>query len=85
MGLKGETAVVLWLEECLWRSRVSDTRAGSCLDLSCLGRDILKVNQERIYTCPPAGFTMHDFVKRKNIVKVLHNASAHVFAYIQLL
>jgi hypothetical protein len=46
---------------------------------------MLRVNQEQIYTCPPTNFTMHDFVKRMDIVKVLHNAYAHVFAYTQLL
>jgi hypothetical protein len=41
---------------------------------------MLGVDQERIYTCPPASFTVHDFVKGMNTVKVLHNAYAHVFA-----
>jgi hypothetical protein len=42
------------------------------------------VNQERIYTCPAANFTIDDFVKRMNTVKALHNANAHAFAYTQL-
>jgi hypothetical protein len=46
---------------------------------------MLRVNQERIYTYPPANFTVHDFVRRMNTVKVLHNAYAHVFDYTQLL
>jgi hypothetical protein len=43
------------------------------------------VNQERIYTCPAANFTIDDFVKKMNTVEVLHNAYADAFAYNQLL